>query len=139
MYLVGIDVGTTNTKAVIFDAETGQVRAVGSCRTLTRHPTVEWSEFDADELWGTVVQSLRQAIAQCDQPERIRAISVASMGEAANYWGRGLPTWQLEVQISVVASCGACMGGRLLCLYRLHGRKSDLCDLPPAASRRGCR
>src|SRR5438094_9789088 len=82
MYLVGIDVGTTNTKAVIFDAETGQVHAVGSGRTLIQHPTVEWSEFDADELWSTVVQSLRQAIAQCDQPERIRAISVASMGEA---------------------------------------------------------
>jgi xylulokinase len=82
MYLVGIDVGTTNTKAVIFDAESGQVRAVGSGRTITRHPTLEWSEFDADELWSTVVQSLRQAIQQCDQPDRIRAISVASMGES---------------------------------------------------------
>jgi xylulokinase len=82
MYLAGIDVGTTNIKTVIFDAESGQVHAVGSCRTITRHPIVEWSEFDADELWETVRQSLRQAIAQCDRPQRIRAISVASMGEA---------------------------------------------------------
>jgi xylulokinase len=82
MYLVGIDVGTTNTKAVIFDAETGRVCAVGSSRTMTHHPRVEWSEFDADDLWSTVVESLRQAIAQCEHPERIRAISVASMGEA---------------------------------------------------------
>jgi xylulokinase len=81
MYLVGIDVGTTNTKAVIFDVETGQICAVGSSRTMTRHPRVERSEFDADELWSTVVESLRQAIAQCEHPERIRAISVASMGE----------------------------------------------------------
>lgn len=83
MYLVGIDVGTTNTKVVIFDSETGQVRAVGHCPTITRHPTVEWSEFDADELWGAVAQSIRQAVAQCDKPQRIRAVSVASMGEAA--------------------------------------------------------
>jgi xylulokinase len=82
MYLVGIDVGTTNTKAVIFDAETGQVHAVGSSRTITRHPKVEWNEFEADELWHAVVQSLHQAIERCDYPERIRAISVASMGEA---------------------------------------------------------
>jgi xylulokinase len=82
MYLVGIDVGTTNTKAAIFDAESGQVLAVGNSHTITRHPKAEWSEFEADELWYTVVQSLHQAIEQCDYPERIRAISVASMGEA---------------------------------------------------------
>ncbi len=82
MYLVGVDVGTTNTKAVLFDVDSGQIRAIGSSRTTTRHPRREWSEFDADELWQTVVQSIRAAIQQCDQPERIRAISVASMGES---------------------------------------------------------
>ena len=83
MYLVGIDVGTTNTKTVIFDVETGHIQAVGSSRTITRHPTPEWSEFHAQELWGTVLQSIQEAIQRCDHPERIRAISVASMGESA--------------------------------------------------------
>src|SRR6266705_3212832 len=83
MYLVGIDVGTTNTKTVIFDVESGQIRAVGSSRTIVRHPVVEWSEFDAEELWGTVLQSIQAAVQRCDQPERIEAISVASMGESA--------------------------------------------------------
>jgi len=83
MYLVGIDVGTTNTKTVIFDVESGQIRAVGSSRTIVRHPVVEWSEFDAEELWGTVLQSIQAAVQRCDQPERIAAISVASMGESA--------------------------------------------------------
>ena len=46
MYLVGIDVGTTNTKTVIFDVESGQICAVGNCRSITRHPVVEWSEYD---------------------------------------------------------------------------------------------
>jgi len=82
MYLLGIDVGTTNTKAVIFDTDTGQVRSLGHARTITRHPSREESEFDADELWQTVMHCLRQAIAQCDHPDAIRAISVASMGEA---------------------------------------------------------
>ncbi len=83
MYLVGIDVGTTNTKAVIFDVESGQIRATGSSRTITRHPVPEWSEFDAEDLWGTVLQSIQAAVRRCDHPERIRAISVASMGESA--------------------------------------------------------
>ncbi len=82
MYLVGIDVGTTNTKTVIFDAESGQIRAVGSSRTLTRHPQPSLSEFDADDLWNTVLASIQAAIRQCDRPERIRAIAVSSMGES---------------------------------------------------------
>lgn len=82
MYLVGIDVGTTNTKTVIFDVESGQIRAVGSSRTLARHPQPPLSEFDADDLWSTVQESIQAAIRQCDRPERIRAISVASMGES---------------------------------------------------------
>jgi xylulokinase len=83
MYLVGIDVGTTNTKTVIFDVETGNIRAVGSSRTITRHPVPEWSEFDAEDIWGTVLQSIQAAVQRCDHPERIAAISVASMGESA--------------------------------------------------------
>jgi xylulokinase len=82
LYLVGIDVGTTNTKSVVLDAESGQVRSVGSCRTITQHPNVEWSEFDAGALWSAVVQSLRQALAQCDRPEHIGAVAVASMAES---------------------------------------------------------
>src|SRR2546421_10611619 len=83
MYLVGIDVGTTNTKTVIFDVESGRIRAVGSSRTITRHPVPEWSEFDAEDIWGTVLQSIQAAVQQCDRPERIIGISVASMGESA--------------------------------------------------------
>src|SRR5438132_6590789 len=83
MYLVGIDVGTTNTKTVIFDVETGRMCRVGSSSTLTRHPVPEWSEFDAEDVSGTVLQSIQPGAQQCDRPERIRAISVASMGESA--------------------------------------------------------
>src|SRR6266699_2456528 len=71
MYLVGIDVGTTNTKTVIFDVETGHVCAIGSCRTIARHPVAEWSEFDGEDLWGTVLQSIQAAVQHCDRQERI--------------------------------------------------------------------
>src|SRR5438874_12950517 len=83
MYLVGIDIGTTNTKTVIFDVETGRICAIGSSRTITRHPLPEWSEFDAEDVWRTVIQSIQAAVQYCDRPERISSISVASMCEYA--------------------------------------------------------
>src|SRR5258708_1782805 len=83
MYLVGIDVGTTNTKTVIFDVETGRICAVGSCRSIVRHPVAEWREFDAEDLWGARLQSIHSAIQHCERPEPIAAISVASRGESA--------------------------------------------------------
>src|SRR5258708_17742753 len=83
MYLVVIDVGTTNTKTVIFDVETGRICAVGSCRSIVRHPVAEWSEFDAEDLSGTVLQSIQAAIEHCERSERIGSISVASMGQSA--------------------------------------------------------
>src|SRR5258708_34298382 len=83
MYLGGIDVGTTKTERVILHVETGRINAVGRSRTITRHPVPEWSEFDAEDVWGTVLQSIQAAVQHCDRPERIAAISVASMGESA--------------------------------------------------------
>jgi xylulokinase len=82
MYLVGVDVGTTNTKAVVFDPESGAVRAVGRSRTVARRPRPEWSEFEADELWSAVARAIRDAATAIDDPRRIRAVAVASMGEA---------------------------------------------------------
>ncbi len=61
----------------------GRICAVRSCRTITRHPVVDWSEFDTEDLWGTVLQSIQMAVQHCDRPKRIHAISVASMGESA--------------------------------------------------------
>jgi xylulokinase len=83
MYLVGVDVGTTNTKAVVIDPESGAVRAVGRSRTVTRHPRPEWSEFEAEELWSAVSSAIREAGTRIDDPRRVRAVAVASMGEAA--------------------------------------------------------
>ena len=82
MYLVGIDVGT-EYQDCHFRYRNWAYPSVGSSRTITRHPLPEWSEFDAEDVWGTVLQSIEAAVQHCDRPERIRAISVASMGESA--------------------------------------------------------
>ena len=81
-YLLGIDVGTTHTKAVVYAPETGEIVASGHCRTVTHHPRPGWSDFQPDEVWAGVVQSVREALAQCSDRADIAAVAVASMGEA---------------------------------------------------------
>ncbi|MGF1625684.1 MAG: L-fuculokinase [Alphaproteobacteria bacterium] len=80
--LIGVDAGTTNTKAVVVDAS-GHVVAVASEPTPIAHPQPEWAEYDADTLWSGCVAAIRGALAQVDRPERIVGISIASMAETA--------------------------------------------------------
>lgn len=80
--LAGLDVGTTNIKAVIFDVS-GQPVAEASVPTPTYYPQPTWAYYKAEELWQCTVKVLRQATAQLDDPQRIASIAVASMGEAA--------------------------------------------------------
>jgi xylulokinase len=80
--LIGIDVGTSSIKAVAYDPGTGQVVAVSRQPTPTHHPRPHWSEFDADELWAGTAAAIRQIVEAVGGGKAIKAISIASMGEA---------------------------------------------------------
>ncbi|HEX9370562.1 MAG TPA: FGGY family carbohydrate kinase, partial [Roseiflexaceae bacterium] len=77
--LLGVDVGTTNCKAQVFDTA-GRPCASGRAPTLTRQPRPGRAEYDPEELWQTVVAVVRQALGQVD-PARVRGVAVASMAE----------------------------------------------------------
>ena len=79
-YLLGIDVGTTNCKALIFDTA-GVQRASASAPTPVRRPRPGWAEHDPEGLWQAVAAVVRQALGQVD-PARVRGVAVASMAEA---------------------------------------------------------
>ncbi|NTW41984.1 MAG: hypothetical protein HGA44_19250, partial [Cellulomonadaceae bacterium] len=49
--LLSIDQGTTNTKALLVEAATGSVVAVGSRPVGIAFPAPAWVEQDATELW----------------------------------------------------------------------------------------
>lgn len=78
--LLGIDVGTTNCKALVFD-QAGQLHAAGSVPTPATYPQPGWVEYDPAALWSAVVLVVRAALAQID-PARICGVAVASMAEA---------------------------------------------------------
>ncbi len=79
---LGIDVGTTSIKAVVYDPAQGRVTHVVSHPTPLKHPRPGWAEWDPDALWDTVVRAARDAVARVASGKAIEGIGIASVGEA---------------------------------------------------------
>ncbi len=81
-YLVGIDLGSTNLKAIVYDAA-GRVVARASRLTQRFNPDPErpqWAIWKPEQIWDGVAESLREATGQLDDPPRIRGVAVTGMG-----------------------------------------------------------
>ncbi len=79
--LAGIDVGTTNIKALVFDTA-GQVKAAASVPTPTHYPRPGWAYHEPEELWTYTLTVLRDAASQLRDTEQVSSIAVSSMAES---------------------------------------------------------
>ncbi len=80
--LLGLDVGTTSIKAIVFDL-TGQTMAQAAVRTPTYYPRPGQAYYKPEELWQCTLQVIRAVTAQVDQPARIAGLAVASFAETS--------------------------------------------------------
>src|SRR5207247_2481185 len=80
-YLLGLDLGTTHLKAVVFDAAGRQI-ATARRSTPTHHPRPEWAVYEPEEIWQGIAGAIREVVSALNDPVAIRALAVASMGEA---------------------------------------------------------
>jgi len=80
-YLLGLDVGTTHLKAVIYDLE-GRVVATALRPTATHHPRPQWAVYQPEEIWQGVAQAIREVLHQVGDPTQVEGLAAASMGEA---------------------------------------------------------
>lgn len=62
-YVIGVDVSTTATKALLID-EAGQVRAVGSSTYDYEVPRPMWSEQDPHLWWDAACSAIRSVVAR---------------------------------------------------------------------------
>lgn len=93
--LVGIDFGTSHIKAIAF-TRAGQIVASASAPTPTVYPQPGWAYYEPDALWGQTIAALQAMTAQVDDPQRIVAVAVASVGEAgAPIDAGGQPTYPM--------------------------------------------
>ena len=79
--LVGVDLGTTNIKALAFEPD-GRIAAEASVPTPTHYPRPAWAYHDPEALWTATVHSLRRLVERLgDQANRVVSLAIASMGE----------------------------------------------------------
>jgi len=88
--LLGIDQGTTRTKACIVDRD-GRVVALAAREVPARYPRPGWVEQDPLDLLRTVLETAREALVLADAP--VVAMGLANQGETVVAWDvrTGLP------------------------------------------------
>ncbi|MFO7631224.1 MAG: FGGY family carbohydrate kinase [Caldilinea sp.] len=80
MSLIGLDIGTTGCKAMVF-ADDGRVLSQARREYAIQTPRSNWAEQDAEEVWALAWQCLRKAVAAAghDPPA---AMAISCQGEA---------------------------------------------------------
>jgi xylulokinase len=80
MSIIGLDIGTTGCKAIVFSQD-GHVlgQAAREYPILTPHPN--WAEQDAEEVWRLALASLGEAIAEAAYDPPV-AMALSCQGEA---------------------------------------------------------
>jgi xylulokinase len=80
-YLLGIDVGSTNLKAVLFGTD-GRVVARHDVATVCDHPDPahpEWAVWQPEQIWSGIANSVR-AVASMVDAGKILGVAVTGMG-----------------------------------------------------------
>ena len=78
-YLLGIDVGTTGTKTILF-TEDGEAVAHAYRGYELSHPHVGESEQDADDWWRAICETVREVCEGRGVSDKVAAISLSTQG-----------------------------------------------------------
>jgi len=87
-FILAIDQGTTSTRAIVFDASCKPVAT--SQQEFTQHfPDSGWVEHDPEDLWQTVLDTCRDALAKAQiSAEDIASIGITNQRETTVVWDR---------------------------------------------------
>jgi len=91
-YLLGVDVGTTTARCILFDLEG---RPVGEAYHEPRvhHPQPNWAEVEPEDWWESTVAVVREALQRAGVPgERVLGVGLSGLQHALiPIDGRGKP------------------------------------------------
>jgi len=76
-YLLGIDIGTSSTKTVLFD-EKGEITTSATDVYPLYQPRNGWAEQDADDWWNAAVTTIKEVLAKSKvNPKDIKGIGLS--------------------------------------------------------------
>lgn len=86
--LLGIDQGTTRTKAILFNS-LGEPISSGYREVPQIYPRPGWVEQDPSVIWSATIEAVKEALGNAKIPvEKISAIGIADQGETVVIWDR---------------------------------------------------
>lgn len=83
--ILAVDQGTTNTKALLFAADTGEVLGRASHPLGVVHPRPGWAEQSAEAIWGSVAGAIGEVIATTPGAE-VASLAIANQRETIVLW-----------------------------------------------------
>ncbi len=86
-YLLAIDCGTTNAKALLVDASAVEVVATGSQHVPIFFPAAGWVEQDAALIWSATLAAVEACLAQVPGA-RIAGLALSTQRESVVIWSR---------------------------------------------------
>ncbi|CAL8092480.1 unnamed protein product [Calicophoron daubneyi] len=90
--VVGIDQGTSSSRALIFSSVTGQILASHQIRIRPSYPASGWIELNVEELYETTVRCLNDCVEQINKKGKsvkdIAGVGVTNQRETTIVWDR---------------------------------------------------
>ncbi|WP_112662398.1 glycerol kinase GlpK [Microvirga flavescens] len=87
-FVLAIDQGTTSSRAIVFDGEY-RIRGVGQQEFPQHFPRSGWVEHDPEDLWRTVVETMRRALGDASlAASDIAGIGITNQRETVVVWDR---------------------------------------------------
>jgi len=80
MSYMGLDIGTTGSKAAVFDAE-GRLLALAYREYPLLAPQPDWAEIDSSQVSKACLDVIREAAAKCPK-DPVQGLGISSQGEA---------------------------------------------------------
>jgi glycerol kinase len=85
-YILSIDQGTTSSRAIVFDQAGAEV-SVAQKEFTQHYPNPGWVEHDANEIWGTTIGVIADALGKADiNPNEIDGIGITNQRETTVVW-----------------------------------------------------
>ena len=87
-YILAIDQGTTSTRAILFDGEM-KVAGSGQKEFAQHYPASGWVEHDPEEIWSSVVATMKAALKNADRDASdVAAIGITNQRETVVIWDK---------------------------------------------------